>query len=275
MESDRLNSQMNAVKGVVLCGGEGARLRPLTYYFPKAMVPIGRSQKPLLEYIVRLMARHDVGEIILLVGYKAEQIMNYFGEGERFGVRLSYVHDKAGREGTGGALLNAYEEGAVTFDDELLVYYGDILSDIDLTAMREEHRSARASATLALARGYQVPVGTAKLDKDGRVIELVEKPELDIAVTIAVMALEGEALRDLEALVKAGKRKPDLMGDLIPALIRSGRLVHSYIHDSFWYDVASTERYEKLDHETVEKLLETGTSPSRGSTSLSERRIEQ
>jgi len=239
----------------VLCGGEGARLRPLSYYFAKAMVPIGRSQKPLLEYILRLMARHGICDIVLLVGYKAEQVISYFGDGGRFGVRLRYVHDRPGREGTGGALLNAYEEGVVSADEELLVYYGDILSDIDLTRMFEEHRRAGALATLALARGYQVPVGTAKISEGGRVVELVEKPVLDLAVTIAIMALEGAGLRDLEALVEDGKEKPDLMGDLVPALIRSGRVVHSYMHNSFWYDVASTERYEKLDPEIVDRII--------------------
>lgn len=239
----------------MLCGGEGARLRPLSYYFAKAMVPIGRSQKPLLEYILRLMARHGICDIVLLVGYKAEQVISYFGDGGRFGVRLRYVHDRPGREGTGGALLNAYEEGVVSADEELLVYYGDILSDIDLTRMFEEHRRAGALATLALARGYQVPVGTAKISEGGRVVELVEKPVLDLAVTIAIMALEGAGLRDLEALVEDGKEKPDLMGDLVPALIRSGRVVHSYMHNSFWYDVASTERYEKLDPEIVDRII--------------------
>lgn len=257
-----MSSKGRAVKGVVLCGGEGARLRPLSYYFAKAMVPIGRSQRPLLEYILRLMARHGIRDVVLLVGYKAEQISNYFDDGERFGVRLSYVHDKPGCEGTGGALLNAYHEGAVSVDEELLVYYGDILSDIDLTKMFEEHRRAEATATLALASGHQVPVGTAKIGEGGRVVELVEKPVLDIAVTIAVMILEGAALRDLEVLA-GGKKKPDLMGDLVPALIKSRKVVHSYMHNSFWYDVASTERYEKLDHETVERLLDYRTEPSR------------
>jgi len=240
---------------VVLCGGEGVRLRPLSYYFAKAMIPIGRRQKPLLEYVLRLMTRHGIRDIVLLVGYKSEQIMNYFCDGRKLGVRLRYVHDKAGREGTGGALLNAYEEGAVDADEELLVYYGDILSDIDLTKMCQIHARVGASATLALAKGYQIPVGAAKIDEDGRVIELVEKPELDIAVSIAIMVLQGSALKDLKALAESGRKRPDLMSDLIPLLIRSGRVVYSYVHNSFWYDVASTERYEKLDPEIVERLL--------------------
>jgi len=251
-----MSSDKTTLKGVVLCGGEGARLRPLTYYFPKVMVPIGRSQKPLLEYVVRLLAKHGVSNIVLLVGYKAEQIINYFGDGERFGLRLSYVHDRPGCEGTGGALLNAYEERAVSVDDELLIYYGDILSDIDLTKMLKEHRLVGASATLAIAKGYQIPVGTARIDERNRVLELVEKPTLDIAVAIAIMVLQGIALKDLEALAKGGKKKPDLMGDLVPALIKSGKAVNSYLHSSFWYDVASTERYEKLDQEIVDRLLD-------------------
>jgi mannose-1-phosphate guanylyltransferase len=248
------------LKGVVLCGGEGSRLRPLTYYVPKAMVPVGRSQRPLLEYIVRLLAMHGIRRIVLLVDYKANQIMNYFGDGERFGVKLTYIYDRPGRQGTAGALLNAYEEGAIEIGDELVIYYGDILSDIDLMKMCEEHGRAGASATLALARNYQVPVGTARTDKNGCVVELLEKPELDIAVTIAIMILKCSVINDIKSLAE-GKKKLDLMGDVIPALIKSGRTVHSYMHDSFWYDVASMERYEKLDPEIVDRLLENTIQP--------------
>ena len=71
------------VKGVVLCGGEGARLRPLTYYFQKTLLPVGSAQRPVLEYMLRLLRHHGISDVVLLVGYKHEQVMNYFGQGER------------------------------------------------------------------------------------------------------------------------------------------------------------------------------------------------
>ena len=84
---------MRRVKGLVLCGGPGTRLRPITYYFQKTMVPIGIRQKPLLEYVVRLFKFHGIQELAFLVNYKAEQIVNYFDDGSRFGVKISYVYD--------------------------------------------------------------------------------------------------------------------------------------------------------------------------------------
>lgn len=86
-------SMFRSVKAAVLCGGEGSRLRPLTFYFQKAMIPIGSEQKPLLEYIVRLLKAHDVRDLVFLVNYKYEQIKNYFGDGSRFGVHVEYLVD--------------------------------------------------------------------------------------------------------------------------------------------------------------------------------------
>ena len=237
------------VKGLVLCGGEGVRLRPLTYYFQKGMIPIGIKQKPLLEYVVRLLKTNGITDICFLVGYKAEQIHNYFDEGSRFGVRIAYGQDKPEYKGSGGAVLNAYKQGVINAEETLLVYYGDILSNVNLKKMLEQHFDVGADATLALAKGYQIPVGVAEL-KDGRIEKFVEKPVMDILVGIGMLVLNGSVLKDLEALYGHGE-KMDLMGDLLPQLIRNGRLVYGYVTDAFWYDVGSTERYEKLDNDLL------------------------
>ena len=241
------------IKGLVLCGGEGVRLRPLTYYFQKVMIPIGAEQKPLLEYIVRLLKRHKITDIHLLVGYKAEQIRNYFDGGDRFGVKITYVYDRSGFGGTGGALLNAYKRGAISCDGTFLIYYGDILSNVNLTEMLKQHFETDAVATLAMAKGYQIPVGVAEV-KDGMVRGLVEKPVLDIFVGMGILALNGYALEDLERLHKQD-REMDIMRDLLPHFMGSGKAVRAYVTDAFWYDVGSTERYEKLDNSAVKDLL--------------------
>ena len=245
---------LSKVRGLVLCGGEGVRLRPLTYYFQKGMIPIGAEQKPLLEYIIRLLKLHAIMDICFLVGYKAEQIHNYFNEGGRFGVRLTYVYDRRGFGGTGGALLNAYRRGVIRDSDEtLLIYYGDILSNINLSEMLKQHNESGAVATAAVVKGYQVPVGVADL-RNGRVERLVEKPVLDIFVGIGILALEGKALKSLERLHRE-KQEMDLMRDLLPRLIEDGEPVHAYVTDAFWYDVGSTEQYEKLNDDTIEEHL--------------------
>jgi len=239
--------------GVVLCGGPGTRLRPLTYYFQKVMVPVGRRQKPLLEYVIRSMKFHGIVDIALLVNYKAEQIANYFEDGSRFGVRISYSHDDPNLIGTAGSIFNAYKNGVIDADETLLIYYGDILSNLDLGGLVRFHLERGATATLALASGFPVRVGIAELDDDGRVLGFVEKPVVKRPVSIGVAVLDGRVVGKLGGLIKG--RRLDLMGDVIPYLIREGEPVYGYLTDAFWYDVGSVEAYEKLDHELVDELF--------------------
>jgi len=237
-----------------LCGGPGTRLRPITYYFTKALIPIGLKQKPLLEYVVRLLKFHGIANMAFLVDYKAEQIVNYFNEGSRFDVEISYIRDVPERKGTAGSVLNAYKDGFAGTDDTLLVYYGDIVTNMNLKKLLEFHKRKRALATVALASGFTVRVGLADLDKDYKVLGFEEKPKLEKPVSIGIMVLEGETLKDIEGLFPK-TRGVDLMGDVVPHLIQKGKPVYGYLSDAFWYDVGSTEAYEKLDHQFVEKSL--------------------
>ncbi len=242
------------VKGVILCGGEGKRLRPLTYYFQKTMIPIGSKQKPLLEYIVKLFKHNNIRDLVLLVGYKSKQIRNYFEDGSRFGVKIEYIEDPPGKRGSGHALLNAYKEGYFTDASDLIIYYGDILSDINLIELMKTHNNHNASATLAIAKRYQVPVGVAEMD--GSIVKgLVEKPWLNLKVTIGILALAIDTMEILDNVAE-GKAEVDIMGDLIPTIIDKGMKVVGYEHDGFWYDVGTTEKYEKLDNHLIDKLFE-------------------
>jgi mannose-1-phosphate guanylyltransferase len=242
-----------SVKGIVLAGGEGKRLHPLSYYFQKCMIPIGSKQKPLLEYIIHLLRSHSIIDIALLVGYKHEQIVNYFDGGGRFGVKITYVPDDPALKGTGGSLLNAYRRKEIQPHETLLVYYGDIISAINITEMVKRHRQRGAVATIALSNGYQVRVGVAAV-KEGDVTGWTEKPTLNLNVGTGIMVLEASTLRELEPL-RQQYRKLDLMSHLIPHLIETGKVVHAYMTDAFWLDVGSTERYEKLDNELVDSFL--------------------
>jgi len=242
------------IKGLVLCGGPGTRLRPITYYLQKALIPIGVRQKPLLEYAVRLLKFHDVVDLAFLVEYKAEQIVNYFDDGSRFGVKISYVRDVPKYKGTAGSILNALKQGFAGTDDTLLIYYGDIVTTMDLTDLMNYHKNHEATATVALASGFTVRVGLADLSKEGKILGFVEKPKLDKPVSIGIVVLEGSALNDIEnSFPKKGGS--DLMKDLIPHLIKSGEPVYGYLSNAFWYDVGSVEAYEKLDHNYIEKSL--------------------
>jgi len=243
---------MNKAKSLVLCGGEGTRLRPITYYIQKTMIPVGLKQKPLLEYVVRLLKFHGITNLVFLVNHKAEQVMNYFEEGSRFKVRITYVHDDPSSRGTAGSVLNAYRQGAVNVEDTLLVYYGDILTNMNLKDLLRYHKGQRSSATVALASGFAVRVGLADLDEDGKIHGFVEKPKLEKPVSVGILAFEGGTLKDME-LLKKERRELDLMGDVIPYLIKIGKPVYGYLSDAFWYDVVSTEAYEKLSPKLVEE----------------------
>jgi mannose-1-phosphate guanylyltransferase len=193
-----------SIKGVILAGGEGTRFRPLTYYFQKCMIPIGDEQKPILDYILRLFKYHGIKKTVLLVGYKHQQIENYFEHGERFGVEMTYVLDDPNLKGSANAILNAYRKGAISDEDTLVVYYGDIISNIDLGAMVSHHQSKDAEATLALARRYNISVGKAELDGT-RVTNFVEKPDLMQPVSIGILTLSGSVLREMADLQAQGK----------------------------------------------------------------------
>ena len=245
---------MTRVKGLIFCGGPGVRLRPITYYFQKTMLPIGSKQKPLLEYVIRLLKFHGIKDLTLLVDYKAEQIQNYFDDGSRFNVKISYVHDDPNLKGTAGSLLNAYKHGAVDVGNTLLMYYGDILTNMDINGLLRYHWDQRATATVALASGFTVRVGLADVDEIGKIRGFVEKPTLEKPVSIGILVFKGETLEEVDQL-KMDRRGLDLMGNVIPHLIKGGKPVWGYKTDAFWYDVGSTETYEKLNHKLVDKMF--------------------
>ena len=241
------------VASAILSGGEGRRLRPLTYYFQKCMIPVGTKQKPLLEYIIRHHGKHNVRKLKMLVGYKHEQITNYFGDGSRFGVEMEYFLDDPKLLGSGGSLLNAFKKEAFKDAEIILIYYGDILSTIDLTEMLAQHQTNEAYATLAVSKGFKVPVGVAKV-QGKEVLEWVEKPEIDILAGIGVLAIEPDSLEVLVELFD-NTTSLDIMGGLVPELLRRKHSVMVYETNEFWYDVGSTEKYEKIDNGLIDKLF--------------------
>jgi len=155
--------------------------------------------------------------------------------------------------GTGAALLNLYHKGLIDPEGTILVYYGDILSNIDLESLLAQHEMTGAAATLALAKGYCVPVGVAEV-KGGEVVGWAEKPTLDLHVGIGILAFDARVLEDLPPMVEA-KKELDITGDVVPYLVHRGDRVQAYLTDSFWYDVGSVEEYEKLDNKVIEKTF--------------------
>jgi mannose-1-phosphate guanylyltransferase len=243
------------VKGIIMAGGQGKRFRPLTYYFQKCMFPIGPKEKPILEYIVSLFSYYKINDLTILSGYKSQQISNYFNDGDRFDVKIKYVLDKPDQKGSAGAILNAYDRGIINEQDTLVVYYGDILSNINLTDIVEYHKEKGAIATVALSSGFRVNVGTAKMEGVW-IKDFEEKPTLETPVSIGILVLSGSAISDmLKIYNEAQYENFDLMGDVIQYFVKNNRKISGFITDAFWYDIGSLERYERLSNERVTEAL--------------------
>lgn len=206
---------------------------------------MGPKKLPLLYYIIRLMSRHGIDGITLLSGYRSEEIEEYFGDGSRIGVHLRHSVDSKGATGSLNAVAGALARGAIPRSEELLVYYGDVLSDLDITALLATHREHKADATLVLAQGYTLPVGIAEVGEGGKVMRVREKPTLDLNVATGCMVVGRKGL-DLIAEI-ASPAKTDLMSHFVPELLRRGGRISGYFTDRAWYDVGTIANLEKLN----------------------------
>src|SRR6476620_1654838 len=158
------------MKAVILAGGEGTRLRPLTSNQPKPMLPVANA--PMMEHIVKLLAEHGFDDIVVTVAFMANHIRNYFGDGSEFGVRMRYATEESPL-GTAGSVRNAMDE----LDETFLVISGDVLTDIDISRIVKEHRARDAYATIALKRVENpVEFGIVITRDDGMIERFLEKP---------------------------------------------------------------------------------------------------
>ena len=247
------------IRGVILAGGQGTRFRPLTYYLQKCMIPVGEDERPVLDHIIRLFAYHQIQDIVLLVGYKHQQIQNYFNDGSRFGVELHYVLDEPDFKGSAGAVVNAYRRGIINSEDNVVVYYGDILSDFDLKEMVSQHVELGVAATVALAHGFRIRVGTADIE-GGLIKRFNEKPEIKEPVSVGILVLSGSVIEEMSKMHNEDTEGSfDIMGDVVPYLIEKGKPVGAYLSKAFWYDLGSLERYERFEHDGLDKMLKYGS----------------
>lgn len=228
----------------MLCGGRGERLRPLTDFFQKTMVPVGPSRRPLLEYVVRLLSYYGLSDITLLTGYRTSEIRDYFQDGSNYGVRLRYSEDGDGPRGSLNAVANALASGAIAESGTLLIYYGDVLSDLNVSELLKFHQGREADATLVLSSGYPLPVGVANVSGD-RILRVNEKPTLDLNVMTGCMTLGPRATKLLRKV--AGAEKTDLMTHFVPELLDRGQRVLAYYLKGRWYDVGNLTSFERLN----------------------------
>ncbi|HXF51944.1 MAG TPA: sugar phosphate nucleotidyltransferase [Dehalococcoidia bacterium] len=224
------------MRAVILAGGKGIRLRPLTYAIPKPLIPVG--EKPILEEIIARLRTHGFDDIILAVGYRAELIETYFRDGASMGVRIRYVRESEPL-GTAGALSLVRRQFPPT--EPLLVMNGDTLTKLDMRALWGWHAERGYDMTIAV-RAYEahIPYGVVRIDGD-RVTEVVEKPVQRVDVSAGVYVLSPGALEEVpdDAYLD--------MPDLASRLICSGRRVGAYRFDDEWLVVDRLDQLEEAN----------------------------
>jgi NDP-sugar pyrophosphorylase family protein len=233
-------------KAVILAGGEGTRLRPLTLEVPKPLIPL--HDRPLIEHLFDLFKRHHIYDIIISVGYKKEKVKEVLGDGLRFGVRLIYLEEDEPL-GTAGPL----KQGARLFPSTFCVTNGDELKDINIEDMYAQHRATRAWATIAL---LAVPdpgnYGVAELEGQ-RITRFVEKPPKGLEPSNYINSGFYILEPDIIPLIPQGKSM--LEKDIFPLLARQGKL-YGYFFSGQWYDTGTMERYERAIREWKDIKIE-------------------
>ncbi len=240
------------MKAVILVGGQGTRLHPLTFNTPKAMVPI--LNKPFLEYLILYLKEHGVRDIILTTSYLPDRIQSYFGDGAGSGVHLTYLVEDVPL-GTAGAIKNA--ESFLDGDAPFFVVNGDIVTGMDLTAMMSQHRQKKPGVSLALTPVDNPTIyGVVETDDKGMVKRFVEKPSREEVTTNMINA--GIYILEPEVLSYIPPSTPSTFErHLFPLLLEKGKPILSYPSTSYWIDIGTPEKYLKVTHDLL-----SGKAPS-------------
>jgi len=227
-------------KAYILAGGEGVRMRPFTHEIPKALLPV--KGKPILEYQIDLLKNAEIREIFILVGHLGEKIKYHFGDGSRFGVKISYLEQKKKTIGTGYALYLAKN---FFLKETFLVLYGDELIEINLKDFIDFHLSSGGIATLALSSIEKPSLtfyGVAKL-RGKKIVEFLEKPQEEKGISqvlnAGVFCFEPKIFDYL-----LPKTNLSLENDIFPRLAKEGKLC-GYLFEGKWFDVGTPEIYAR------------------------------
>ncbi|HLX78657.1 MAG TPA: sugar phosphate nucleotidyltransferase [Acidimicrobiales bacterium] len=253
------------MKAVIMAGGEGTRLRPLTTSLPKPMLPM--AGRPMAERVITLLRKHGIDEIIITVAFLANTIRTYFGDGSEFGVSIDYATEETPL-GTAGSVLNAREE----LDERFLVISGDVLTDIDLTELIRFHDDHKATATLAL-KPMENPLefGIVITDEDGRIERFLEKPTwgqvFSDRVNTGIYVLDPSVLDEIPV-----GRPSDFSSEVFPVLLEEGQPLFGFTTDRYWEDVGTTDAYLKAHADVLERRVDVdiGAFPLRDSVWVGE-----
>lgn len=224
------------MKAIIIAGGSGTRLRPLTYNTPKPMVPL--FDKPFLQYQMEWLRKHGITDVVINLHYLSESISDFFGTGETLGMRINYSLEEKPL-GTAGAVKLAEPH----FDDEpVIVINGDILTDIDLSALVDFHKTQKAKATLSMIRvADPTAFGLIFTDEKGRITRFVEKPSWDEAtvdtVNAGIYVLEPSVFRYVPQ-----NEAYSFERGLFPLLLQLGEPVFGLVTGGYWLDIGSPQK---------------------------------
>jgi mannose-1-phosphate guanylyltransferase len=244
------------MQAVILVGGQGTRLRPLTSTLPKPIVPL--VDRPFIAFMLEWLRGHGVDDVIMSCGFLATSVREVLGDGSELGIRLRFVEEPDPR-GTAGALKLAEP----MLDERFLMLNGDVLTDIDLTAQIAQHEATGATATLAL-----VPVadptayGLVILEQDRSVRDFVEKPSSDRVQSNLISAGAYVLERKILELV-APDRNVSIEREVWPALIGAG--LYGFPSESYWLDIGTPARYLQGTFDIIEGNVATAVRERLGS----------
>jgi mannose-1-phosphate guanylyltransferase len=243
------------MQAIVLVGGEGTRLRPLTTTVPKPALTL--VDRPFLAYMVEWLAGHGVEEVVLACGFLPDVLREALGESERSGARIRYVAEPEPL-GTAGAIRFAAEALGDELDERFLALNGDVLTDLDLTRLLTDHEARGARATLGLHPVDDSAVyGLVSRDDDGRVLEFLEKTGEPVPgeVNAGMYVLE----RSVLDLIPAGEMV-SIEREVFPRLVGDG--LHGTLLDGYWMDIGTPERYLQATWDILEGAVETLVEPT-------------
>ena len=233
------------MKAVVMAGGEGSRLRPLTSGLPKPLVPV--VGKPVMEHILRLLLKHGISDVVVTLQYMGSAIRDYFGDGSDFGMDITYVVEDAPL-GTAGSVKNAQ----AYLDEPFVVISGDALTDIDLGRAVEFHRERGAAATIVLTSvANPLEFGVVITNPDGTINRFLEKPSwgevFSDQVNTGIYILEPEVLDLLPPAAVV-----DWSSDVFPKMLRGGMPLYGYLAPGYWCDIGNIQTYYQANWDALE-----------------------
>ena len=234
------------MKAIMLAGGKGTRLRPLTIHTPKPIVPI--FERPFLHYQLDLLKQvPEIDEVILSLNYQPRRIEEIFGNGDTAGLNIRYVVEPAPL-GTAGAVRYAGE----SLHESVVVFNGDVLTNVDLAAVLKLHRERKAKATIVLTPVENpLAYGLVETDDSGNVKRFLEKPKLEEITCNTINA--GIYVLEPDTFDRIPKDEPwSIERSFFPSLIERGETFVAYIYDGYWIDIGTPEKYAQVHRDIMD-----------------------